>query len=104
MPIDPKGYYRDQSKRDRTPYWGQVQRWVFKAKTKEEWMEAFDKLSPKEQYDVLRAYTPVPKEVKVDGETKIELIINGIRQIKSIDNHAVASLDEHDPAVDNSDD
>ena len=81
---------------------GWVRRMIEQTHTQEEWIEMIRGLPDHVQVQFLVATQP--KEVKVDGETKIELIINGIRQIKSIDNHAVASLDEHDPAVDNSDD
>ena len=98
MTVDPR-CYRDQSKRDRTPYWGQVQRWVFKAKSKTEWEESFGRLTDKEQWDVLRAYTPVPKEVKVDADTTISLVINGVRQITPIDNTIQQALDAHQDDV-----
>ena len=98
MTVDPR-CYRDQSKRDRTPYWGQVQRWVVKAKTPEEWKESFDRLTDKEKWDVLRAYTPVPKEMKVEGNTSIQLIIDGIRQTNAIDGTIRQALDAHQDDV-----
>ena len=89
------GYYRDQSKRDRTPYWGQVQKWVFKAKTREQWIETFNMLGPKEQYEILARFVPVPKQIQADVNSTFQLIINGL-PIKSIDSKEVkGQLVEH---------
>ena len=92
--------YKDQSKRDRTPYWGQVQRWVFKAKTKEGWQETFDKLTPKEQYDILAKYTPVPKEITNENNgLQIVLQLNGV-DIKPIQARTVQAIEPHDNDAD----
>jgi hypothetical protein len=93
--------YKDQSKRNRTPYWGQVQRWVFKAKTKEEWIDLFNnKLTPKEQWDILKAYTPVPKEITNENNgLQIVLQLNGV-DIKPIQARTVRAIEPHDNDAD----
>ena len=91
--------YKDQSKRDRTPFWGQVQRWVVKAKTPQEWQESFEKLTIKEQWDILARYTPVPKEIKADSNTTLRLLIEGVNIRPSIDERTVKGLPLPDKVI-----
>ena len=89
------GRYRDQSKRDRTPYWGQVQRWVVKARTKEGWMQLFDELTPKEKWEILKNYTPVPREVKADMNSTFVLNFIGLDKPAIQGEEIAGELEEH---------
>ena len=67
---------------------------ILSSYTPEEWQRRYKKLSEAEQF---RLWAQVePKEVKVDSETTISLIINGVKQVQAIDNHEQRSLPEHD--------
>ena len=92
------GYYRDQSKRDRTPTWKWLQLKINKAHTSEEWTEIFRSLPAANKINALITVNPVPKEVKVDQSSTFQLIITGL-QTKVIDGKVLdnKALDEHDP-------
>ena len=62
--------------------------------TPEEWVRRYKRLSEVDQF---RLWAQVePKEVKVDQDTTISLIINGVRQVNAIDGHILQALDAHD--------
>jgi len=81
-------------KRKRTydPQW--FKRISLKAYTDVEWTARFKEMSVKEQFDFIKVF--VPKEVKVESDTTISLIINGVRQAQAIDGHQAKALIEHD--------
>lgn len=61
--------------------------------TPEQWQARFKKLDPTDQY---RLWAQVePKEVKIEQDTTISLIINGVRQVNAIDSAAVKALGAH---------
>jgi len=61
--------------------------------TAKEWQRRYKNLSEADQF---RLWAQVePKEVKVESDTTISLIINGVRQVKAIDNHVATALEEH---------
>jgi hypothetical protein len=65
--------------------------------TAEEWQRRFKSLSEADQF---RMWAHVePKEIKVDSETTISLIINGVRQVNAIDGTAPKELIAHDDLV-----
>ena len=62
--------------------------------TPEEWQRRYKRLSEADQF---RLWAQVePKEVKVESDTTISLIINGVRQVQAIDETVVRALEEHD--------
>lgn len=97
--MKPTGY-KDTTKRDRTPYWGQIQRWLVKAKTPEQWIETFNMLSPMDQWTVLSRYTPVPKEISNEN-SGLQVILNlsgvDIRPLQGKVIQSTPILQEHDP-------
>ena len=58
---------------------------------KEDWKA----VQPAERLKIVSAW--VPKELKVESDTTISLIINGLRQVNAIDSAVVKALDAHDP-------
>ena len=72
---------------------GWVRRMMEEAHTQKEWVEMIRGLPALAQVQFLLASQP--KEVKVDSDTTISLIINGVRQVNAIDNKVVQALDEH---------
>ena len=96
-------HYRDQSKRDRTPKWGQIARWIYNAKTPEEWIKAFSMLPIKDQFEFLYKYHQPPKEnvVKSEGSVTISLVLDGLTKTKEVEGELV---DHKALPVDNSDD
>ena len=70
-----------------------------KAYTSDEWTERFREMTIKEQFDFIKVF--VPKEVKIESDTKISLIINGVKQTQAIDGTGIKALVEHqDDAID----
>jgi len=85
------GYYRDQSKRDRTPTWQWVRKMVNKAYTSQEWIQMFKELPDATKWRILQDMNPVPKEnvVKSDSSITVSFKIEGMDQVKSIDGQLV---------------
>jgi len=93
MSIDPS-CYRTQSKRDRTPTPQQFKGWWMKAYTPDDVIKMIREL-PAEKY-LDGWFKMLPKEVKVESDTQISLIINGVRQVQAIDGRAQAALQAHE--------
>lgn len=72
---------------------GWVRRMMEGVHTQEEWIKLIKGLPDIEQVRFLLASQP--KELKVESDTTISLIINGIKQVKAIDNTPIAALDQH---------
>ena len=74
---------------------GWVRRMIEQTHTQEEWVEMIRGLPDQVQVQFLLATQP--KEVKVDQDTSIRLIINGLEQARAIDGHVIQELPEHEP-------
>ena len=55
----------------------------------------WEAVTPAERLKLVGSW--VPKELKVESDTTISLIINGLRQVNAIDSAVVKALDAHDP-------
>ena len=73
---------------------GWVRRMVEGVHTQAEWIELIKGLPAQVQVQFLLATQP--KEVKMESDTTISLIINGIKQVKAIDNTTMQALPEHE--------
>ena len=91
--------FKDTTKRDRTPYLGQVRKWITGAYTDEEWKEAFRKhLTWKEKIDALIKVQP--REIHGDSSVVVSLVLEGIKRkeipIQTIDHKALEGHDDSD--------
>ena len=67
---------------------------IAQAYTPEEWLKRYRRLSETDQF---RLWAQVePKDVNIEGQTRISLIIQGVRQTKSIDGSICPALPEHE--------
>ena len=93
MDYKSKGW-RDNTKRDRTPLWGQVQKWVTNSYTPEQWQKAFkDHLSWKEKFELLSKVNPQPREIqgKIDNNIRVIFTMTGLKDNKIIEVDAQSS-------------
>jgi hypothetical protein len=73
---------------------GWVRRMIEQTHTQQEWVEMIRGLPDQVQVQFLLATQP--KEMKVESDTTISLIINGVRQVNAIDGHTSKALPVHD--------
>jgi len=79
------GYYKVQSKRDRTPGREWVRRAIEKAYTQEEWIHKFKtELKFKDQFDALLSVQPKVVENKGETGITVRFELSGVREAKSI--------------------
>ena len=69
--------------------WRQIQILVGKAKTKEEWIAAFNILQPKDQWDILYKYHTPPKQVDINQGVRVTLEIKGLDDAKVIEGQVI---------------
>lgn len=87
------GYYKVQSKRDRTPSREWVRRAIEKAYTQEEWIHKFKtELKFKDQFDALLSVQPKVVENKGETGITVRFELNGVRDTKAIQGKVVKEL------------
>ncbi len=62
--------------------------------TQDQLRKDWEAVTPAERLKLVGSW--VPKEMKVDSNTEIRLIINGLQQVKSIDASQVQALPAHE--------
>lgn len=62
--------------------------------TQDQLRKDWEAVTPAERLKLVGSW--VPKEMKVDSNTEIRLIINGLQQVKSIDASQIQALPAHD--------
>ena len=73
---------------------GWVRRMIEQCHTQQEWVELITSLPAHAQVQFLLATQP--KEIKMESDTQISLIINGVKQVQAIDGHTQAAIQAHD--------
>ena len=69
--------------------WRQIQKIVGKAKTQEGWLESFNNLTTKEQWEILYKYHPPPKQLDINQGVRVILEIHGLEDPKVIEGKVV---------------
>jgi len=66
---------------------------VLRIYTEDQLTEDWNAITPVDRIKAVSSW--VPKEMKIESDTTISLIINGVRQVQAIDNHVAKALEEH---------